>query len=248
MRAIDLNADLGEGAANDAALLRLVTSANIACGGHAGDGATMRRTVELALAAGVAIGAHPGYGDRAHFGRVETGATPAEIAALVREQVGALQAVAGPLGARVTHVKPHGALYHRAARDTAAATAIAGAVAACGRELVLVGLAGGALLAAGRAAGLRVLEEAFADRRYEAGGRLVPRSELRATIADVAEAAAQAVALATRGVVRAADGTEVAVAAETLCVHGDGPEAVALARAIAAALAQAGVQVRSYLM
>ncbi len=234
---IDLNCDLGEGGRHDAELMALITSANIACGGHAGDEATMRSTVELALRHGVAIGAHPGFADREHFGRRDLPLGPAELGALVAGQIAALAALA-PL----RHVKPHGALYHRAERDPLAAEAVAQAVRAAGAHLILFGLAGGRLVAAGRALGLRVAGEAFADRAYRTDGSLVPRGEPGAVLADPAQAAAQGLELARFGQARSIDGRKVPVSAQTLCLHGDGPEAAAAARELRRALEAAGVE------
>jgi UPF0271 protein len=245
MAAVDLNCDLGEGAGHDAELMPLVTSANIACGGHAGDRETMRATVELARRHGVAVGAHPGFADPAHFGRRELALAPEAAAELVLDQVSTLRAVALGLGVTVRHVKPHGALYNLAARDRRLAAAIAEAVRRVDPGLILVGLAGSELLAAGREGGLRVASEAFADRAYRADGSLVPRGEAGALLADPAAAAAQALRLAREGRVRAGDGADVAVVADTLCLHGDGPSAVAFARRLRAELAAAGIVLRA---
>lgn len=246
---MDLNADVGEGFGTDAELVPLVTSVNIACGAHAGDPETMRRTVALALGHGVAIGAHPGFADRANFGRREVVLGPGAAGALVVGQVAALQAIALPLGARVGHVKLHGALYNMAARDAGLAAEVAGALAEAMREgrndWALVGPAGSMLLAAGRARGLRVRSEAFADRSYRRDGTLAPRSEAGSVIADAAAAARQALRIAAEGIVTASDGTEVPIDADTLCIHGDSPGAVEFARSIRAALAAAGIAVRS---
>ncbi|HXN34817.1 MAG TPA: 5-oxoprolinase subunit PxpA [Opitutaceae bacterium] len=245
---IDLNADVGEGSGSDAELVPLVTSVNIACGAHAGDPATMRRTVALALSHGVAIGAHPGFGDRVNFGRREVALEPGAAGALVVGQVAELVAIAAPLGARVGHVKLHGALYNMAARDGALAAEIAGALAgamrAGGADWALVGPAGSKLLSAGRERGLRVRSEAFADRSYGSDGMLRPRSEAGSVIADAAAAVRQALRIASEGIVTASDGTEVPIAADTLCIHGDSPGAAEFARQIRAALAAAGIAVR----
>lgn len=221
MKAIDLNADLGEGGSDDTALLSLVTSCNIACGGHAGSDDIMRKTVELALASGVAIGAHPGYEDRENFGRLEMNLPLQTVTDLVTRQVGKLAVFAG---AELHHVKPHGALYNQANRDTALAAAVVEGVRKISPKLILYAPPFGALAAAGRAAGLVVRAEGFADRRYRDDGSLVPRSEPGAVISDIDEAVAQAVELAKGGVI------------ETLCVHGDGPHAVEMLRAIRRAL------------
>jgi len=237
---IDLNCDLGEGAGHDEEILPLVTSASIACGAHAGDADTMRATAALARACGVAVGAHPGYADRANFGRIELALPPREIGELVRTQIAALQAAApGPL----RHVKPHGALYNLAARDRAVADAIAAAVRAADASLVLFGLAGGELVRAGRAHGLRVAAEVFADRTYRPDGSLTPRAQPGATIEDEAAAVAQVLRMVREGVVRATDGSDVPVAADTVCLHGDGPHAVAFARCLRRELAAACIDV-----
>lgn len=243
---IDLNADVGErpealADGSEAALLRLVTSANIACGGHAGDAATMTATVRLALAAGIAIGAHPGYPDPLHFGRSVLAMEPAALHDSLREQIRTLAGIAAAAGVRLAHVKPHGALYNLAARDAATARLVAETVAAIDPTLVLVGLAGSALPAAGRAAGLAVAGEAFVERRYEADGTLRDRRHADALIRDPGEAATQAIAIARDGRVTAVDGTEVPVDARTLCIHGDSPGAAAIAAAVRQALTGIGV-------
>ncbi len=233
---IDLNCDLGEGGPFDPALMPLVSSANIACGGHAGDDATMRATVELAQRHGVAIGAHPGFADREHFGRRELALSGAEIRRLVAAQVRALQAIA-PL----RHVKPHGALYNLAAREDTVARAVVEGVQSAGSDLILVGLTGSALLRAGRACGLKVAGEAFADRRYGSDGALVPRGQPEALIEDVNESVEQVLMLVRDGCVRATNGALLPVEAATICVHGDAPNAVALVGALRAALIAAGI-------
>jgi UPF0271 protein len=247
-RSIDLNADVGEGAGFDDELVPLVSSVNIACGAHAGDPGTMRTAVALALRHGAAIGAHPGFADRAHFGRRELPVPPAEAGALVVGQARILQEVAAGLGARVGHVKLHGALYNIAARERAVAAAVAEAILEAalesGTPWRLVALAGSELLRAGRARGLAVAGEAFADRAYARDGSLVARSEPGAVITDPDAAAAQALRIAREGTVRALDGTQVPVEADTICIHGDSPSAAAIARRIRAALESAGIAVR----
>ncbi|CAM3117143.1 LamB/YcsF family protein [Rariglobus hedericola] len=243
--AIDLNCDLGEGAGNDEALMPLITSANIACAGHAGDEGTMRTTVRLALRHGVAVGAHPGFADREQFGRRELRLTPGEIVALVREQVESLRTVAKSEGARVTHVKPHGALYNLAARDASVAAAIAEAVADIDDRLWLYGLAGGELLIAGRARGLRVVAEVFADRTYQADGSLTPRNRPDALVTRTDVSIHQVLRMVRESRVRATDGTDVAIVADTVCLHGDGEHAVEFACALRDALLGKGIDVRS---
>lgn len=240
---IDLNADLGEGSPEDAEVIRWVSSANIACGGHAGDDHSMAAAVARCAAHGVRLGAHPGYPDRAHFGRRELGLTPSEIDKTVRAQVAALKAVADAAGVPLVHVKPHGALYHRAAQDAEVATALIEAIRAVDPGLALVGLAGSPLLEAARVAGLKALAEAFADRGYRADGGLQPRGQPGALIEDPAEVAAQALGLVREGAVRAVDGQIVAVRADTLCLHGDGAGAAARAAELHRALVAAGVRI-----
>ncbi len=244
---IDLNADVGEGCGSDAALVPLVSSVNIACGAHAGDRDTMRAAVALALRHGAAIGAHPGFADREHFGRRELPILPAAAAALALGQARMLEEIAGEFGARVGHVKLHGALYNMAARDRGLAEAVAGALAQdkrpSGEPWILVALAGSVLATVAMERGLRVVGEAFADRTYMRDGSLTPRSEAGALIGDADAAASQAVRIATAGTALAADGSEVAVRAETICLHGDGPSAVEFAQRIRRGLAAAGVAV-----
>ena len=242
---VDLNADVGEGAPDDAALLALVSSANIACGWHAGDARLMQATVDAALARGVAIGAHPSYPDRDNFGRSEMQLTPAEVRADVIYQVGALAALVRAAGGSLHHVKPHGALYNQAARDPALADAIATAVLDVDPALALYGLAGSELLRAAERAGLRAVAEVFADRGYRADGSLVPRSQPGAFIDDVDLAVDRTLRLLRDGVVQAVTGETVALQAQTICLHGDGPHALAFARALHAALTDAGVQLRA---
>jgi UPF0271 protein len=243
---IDLNCDLGEGAPHDAGLMPLVSSANIACGAHAGDEATMRRTIALALEHGVAIGAHPGYEDREHFGRIERNLPPSGVFQLVTTQIRTLQRLAAEQGAGLSHVKPHGALYNQASRDRALADAIAAAVRGIDPSLVLFGLAGGELLAAARAAGLPAASEVFADRTYRADGSLTPRSQPDALIHDEDAACRQVLRLVREGRVRATDGTDIVVEADTVCLHGDGPHAVPFARRLRQALQTAGIAVRAF--
>jgi 5-oxoprolinase (ATP-hydrolysing) subunit A len=241
---VDLNADLGEGAPDDAELLALVSSANIACGWHAGDARLMQATVVAALERGVAIGAHPSYPDRENFGRNEMQLPPAEVRADLIYQVGALDALVRAAGGRLHHVKPHGALYNQAARDPALASAIAAAVLDVNPALVVYGLAGGELLKAAERAGLRAVAEVFADRGYRADGSLVPRSQPGAFVEDTDEAVARTLRMVREGVVQAVSGETVPLQAQTICLHGDGPHALAFARAIHTALTQAGVQLR----
>ncbi len=237
---MDLNADLGEGM-DDGPILPFLTSANVACGLHAGGPATMDRTVAQALSRGVRVGAHPGYPDRENFGRTAMELPLDEVRALVLYQVGALDALVRAHGGRLSHVKAHGALYNRAAKDAPLARAVAEAVRAYSGDLVLVGLAGSLQLTEARAVGLRAAGEAFADRRYLADGSLMPRSQPGSVLHDAEEAADQALRIAKQGSIVAADGSRVRVDAETLCLHGDTPGSVEIARAVRRRLESAGV-------
>jgi 5-oxoprolinase (ATP-hydrolysing) subunit A len=246
MKRIDLNCDMGElpeaiADGTQEALMRSITSANVACGGHAGDTETMRATIEQAQRFGVAIGAHPGYADRENFGRLELKLPPTEVAESVFEQVRTLAQIAESCGAQVVHVKPHGALYNQAVRDRELAGAIAQGVARWRRDVVLVGLAGSTMLEVFREAGFTVAAEAFADRMYEPDGTLRPRKFKDALIRDPEEAAQQALDMVERGSVTASDGSEVALKAQTICIHGDTPGASAIAAEVARALRVAGV-------
>ena len=247
---IDLNGDVGEsfGAwslGEDEALIPHVTSVNVAAGLHAGDPGTIERTIGLAIRHGAAIGAHPGYPDLAGFGRRAMALSPDEIEASVLYQVAAVAGFARAAGTALRHVKAHGALYNRGARDRAAADAIARAVRRFDPSLVLVGLAGSELVAAGREAGLRVAEEAFADRAYEPDGSLRSREHADAVLSDPHAAATQALAI-VRGELTARDGSPLRPRADTICVHGDLPGAAARARAVREALEAAGVEVRAF--
>jgi 5-oxoprolinase (ATP-hydrolysing) subunit A len=277
VKRIDLNCDMGELAeaiadGTQEALLRSITSVNIACGGHAGDERTMRTTIEQALRAGVAIGAHPGYPDRENFGRLELKMPPEAVADSVCEQILALAKIAEECGARIVHVKPHGALYNQAVKNRGLAEAIANGVAKAlslhstlknaphchpersegsaflprtsegwGKDVALVGLAGSPMLDVFTKAGFAVAAEAFADRRYEPDGTLRSRKFQDALIRNPEEAAWQALGIAERGLVIASDGSEVAVDAQTICVHSDTPGAVEIASTVARTLREAGV-------
>jgi UPF0271 protein len=244
VRQIDLNADVGEGdPKTDEALLRLVTSANVACGLHAGDAHTMRATVTLAGRHGVAVGAHPGYDDRENFGRRPMQLAAADINDLLLYQLGALHAIARGAGVVLHHVKPHGALYNQAETDAALAMAIITAVRAFDSNLRLVGRAGSATARAAAAVGHPFTPEAFADRRYRADGSLLARSEPGAVLTDPAEVARQVGSLVTHGEVVASDGSRVSIAFETLCLHGDTPGSARLAARIREELRALGVRV-----
>lgn len=247
---IDLNSDLGESfgpwkMGDDGALMLSVSSANIACGFHAGDPGTMRATVALAQAHGVAIGAHPGFPDLVGFGRREIAATPQEVHDLVLYQVSALAGIAGAVGVRLQHVKAHGALYNMACRDRALADAIAQSVAAFDNRLILFGLPGSELVKAGARAGLRVAAEVFADRAYEPDGSLASRQKAGSVIHDAASVVERAVRMVRDRQVVATDGSVIPLDADTICLHGDTPGAAALARSVRQGLEAAGITVAS---
>ncbi|PLL11391.1 hypothetical protein C0V75_15265 [Tabrizicola sp. TH137] len=251
MREIDLNADLGEGfgpwtMGDDAALLDLVTSANLACGGHAGDAEVMFATLRAAAARGVVVGAHPGFADREGFGRRIIPMTPAEIGRMVAAQIGALLGVAALAGVPVRYVKAHGALANLAADRAEVAAAIAGAVAAQPGRLALLAISGTELEREGRKAGLPVVAEVFADRAYTAQGRLVPRGQPGAVLHDATEAAARMRHFVETGRMPVLGGGEIALDAGSICVHGDSPDSVAMARAVRAALEGAGLALRPF--
>jgi 5-oxoprolinase (ATP-hydrolysing) subunit A len=242
MKPIDLNCDLGEGAGHDVELMPLVTSANIACGAHAGSLETMIETVELAAKQRVAIGAHPGYFDLENFGRVERSISPAEAGRLVIMQVEQLFEVAGP---RLRHVKLHGALYNQVSRDAQLADAVVSELARLWPDLVIYALAGSALVQSARACGHPVAEEVFADRTYQKDGSLTPRSEPNALITDENAMCEHVLGMVQRGVVRTVDGGERPIAADTVCLHGDGPRAAAFAQRLRRELADAGVTLKA---
>lgn len=241
---IDLNADLGEDCgADDAAMLDLVSSANIACGFHAGGSEVMAATVAAAAARGVAIGAHVSYRDREHFGRRRLDVPADVLAGDVAEQLRALAACCAQAGTRVRYVKPHGALYHAIALDRAQAEAVVRAIGEFDPSLPLLGLPGTPAVDAARAAGLATLVEAFADRAYTPAGGLVPRDRPGAVLDDPALVATRMLGLVRTGVIVAVDGTRIAVAADSICVHGDSPNAVAMTRAVREALTADGLEV-----
>jgi UPF0271 protein len=247
MTSIDFNSDLGEGAGTDAAIMPLVTSANIACGGHAGNERTMRGAVELAVRHQVAVGAHPGYPDRERFGRIALEMPERELVESIRRQIDSLVGIAARLGVRVAHVKAHGALYNQAERDRGAARTIVAAIqAAAGNDLVVFAPPGSAMYAEATAAGMRAAREGFVDRAYEPDGTLRSRSLPGAVLSDPASAAAQALTFVRDGGVRATDGTFLALDIDTLCVHGDTPGAPQIAVAVRDALRDAKVKVAPF--
>lgn len=250
MPSIDLNCDLGEsfGAYTigmDSAVIPYITSANVACGYHAGDPLVMQKTVAACKASGVHIGAHPGYPDLMGFGRRNITATPAEIKAYVQYQVGALSAFCAAAGVPLCHVKPHGAMYNMAAKDGALARAICEGILEVNPALTLLALSGSAMVRAARELGLGVKSEVFADRGYQADGTLVPRGRPGAMITDEDEAIARVIRMAKEGIVRSVDGMDVPLVADSVCVHGDGEKALAFVRRIRAALTDAGIEVRA---
>jgi UPF0271 protein len=250
MKWIDLNADLGESfgrwtLGNDADLMRSITSANVACGFHAGDPGVIRETVRRARAAGVAVGAHPGFPDLVGFGRRNMSASPREVEDFVLYQVSAVAGIAAAEGVRLQHVKAHGALYNMAVTDRALADGIARAIASFDRTLLLFGLPGSELLNAGRAAGLTVVAEGFADRAYEPDGSLTPRSRPGAVIHDAAEVVRRAVRMAREGVVTSTDGRDVPMRVQTICTHGDTPGSHELTRLLREELERSGIVVRA---
>ena len=262
---IDLNCDMGEGMATDAAIFPFLSSANIACGGHAGDADTMRRTVELAIRHGVAIGAHPSYPDRVNFGRVDTlgvSLRPEDLTGLLFEQLHRLQSICREFGVRLRHVKPHGALYNRAAVDVAASMLIVRAVADLDESLLLYGLSGSVLCSVAETMGVAFVSEVFADRTYQPDGTLTPRSQPGALITDGGLAVAQVLRMVREGCVLARDAAgssgdgaggdadgrpsgvvRVPIRAETVCLHGDGAHAVEFAMLIHGALTAEGVRI-----
>jgi len=242
---IDLNADVGEGVGQDPALMPHITSANVACGVHAGSPAVMRETVLLAREHGVAVGAHPSFPDREGFGRRDLRLPPLQIEDIVVSQIEALAAIAAAEDVRLQHVKPHGALFNVAVRDRSVADAIARAIALVDPALILFGLPASELIAAGKAAGLRTACEAFADRAYRPDGTLVPRTQPGALIDDASQVLTRVAAIALERAVIAIDGTRVPITLDTICVHGDTPGAAGLAARIRATLAASGIDVKS---
>jgi len=240
---VDLNADLGEGCGADEQLLDLVSSASIACGAHAGDERTMRAAIGAALERGVSLGAHPGYADRESFGRVEIGATPDAIYELVQRQLDAFAGACAAAGTRFSHVKPHGALYNRAMQDSGAARGITRAIAAFDATLMVMCMPGSELARAATAAGLGVVREAFLDRAYDSPTALVSRAVSGALVTDAEVAAARAERMVLEHMVTAADGADLRIEADSLCVHGDSPHAVGLLRSVRARLENAGVNI-----
>jgi len=243
---MDLNADVGEECGDDAALIPLLTSANVSCGVHAGGPETMRRTVDLCLKHGVRIGAHVSYPDREHFGRRELELPPAEISASITAQLKALSAIARAAGTELRYLKAHGALYNRMARDAAVADAVIAALDAFGPKLPLLTLPGCVAMQRAEAAGIVAVGEAFADRGYQDDGQLQPRGTPGALLADVGEVSSRALAWVRGGLMQSVSGKAFALEARSLCVHGDTPGAVAMAEALRTVLVDAGVELRAF--
>ena len=245
MKAVDLNCDLGEGCGNDREIMKYISSANIACGFHAGTASTMRVTAEMAVENGVAIGAHPSFPDRENFGRLPMSLPLEEIFDIVLHQVGAMAAVCRSVGTRLRHVKPHGALYNQSANDAELAAEIAKAVKAVDEGLVLYGLSGSLSIAEAEKVGLRTASEVFADRTYCSDGRLTPRSEPNALIDDIQGAVEQVLQMVLSENVTSTERKALPIVADTVCIHGDGPHAVEFAKALREALSREGIAIQS---
>lgn len=242
---VDLNADLGEGCGDDEAIIACISSANIACGWHAGDSGTQLQAIRAAIRHGVAIGAHPSFPDREHFGRQTMARDPELVYIDLLMQIGGLQTMVAALGGQLKHVKPHGALYNQAATDAILADAIARAVKTCDPTLKLIGLAGSELIKSGQRAGLATLEEGFADRAYLSDGSLAPRSTPGAVITDASLALQQTMQMLGSGQVTTLDGHCIPIKVDSICLHGDGKQALAFARQLRDALQTNGWQVRA---
>jgi UPF0271 protein len=247
---IDLNCDLGESFGNykigmDDEVIKFISSANIACGFHASDPLVMEKTVALAKENGVKVGAHPGFPDLAGFGRRNMNVSPKELKAMVVYQIGALNAFCKASGIKMNHVKPHGAMYNMAAKDERLALAIAEAVAQVDESLVLIGLSGSALLTAAKEVGIKCASEVFADRAYEDDGSLVPRTKIGAVITNEEEASDRAVQMIKFGMVKSISGKEIPIIADTICIHGDTPQALHLARIMRAKFAREQIEAQA---
>ncbi|MEQ1606880.1 MAG: 5-oxoprolinase subunit PxpA [Pyrinomonadaceae bacterium] len=245
MLEIDLNCDLGEDCANDADLMPLISSANIACGYHAGDIDTMKRTVDLALEHGVAIGAHPGYRDRENFGRMEMHLSAYEIRSILADQISTLAEIVTKAGGRISHVKPHGALYNQSAKHAALAAIIAETVRDIDPNLILFGLSGSHSITEAKRSGLKTASEVFADRTYQTDGSLTPRTQSNALITDENVAVEQVLDMIKYGRVRTTDAIMIRIGADTVCIHGDGKRAVEFAALIRRLLAECGILIKA---
>jgi UPF0271 protein len=242
---VDINCDMGEGMANDERLMPFISSANIACGYHAGDAATMRKTIRLCLQYGVALGAHPSFNDRKHFGRTEMQLSAGEITAMVFQQLERISSMCTQLGAYLHHIKPHGALYNMAAREPAIAKAIADAVVSFDKKLLLYGLSGSHLISEAERAGLKTVSEVFADRTYQPNGSLTARTQSDALIIDNAVAVQQVLKMILQQKVAATNGEDISIKAETICIHGDGEHAVDITRHLYEALLLHGIEIKA---
>ena len=245
MPSVDLNCDMGEGCGNDAELMDFVSSVNVACGFHAGDAATMRKTVDTALEKSVAIGAHPSFPDRERFGRKAMNLSPQDVYDIVVEQIVALQEICTVAGGKMAHVKPHGALYNQAARDRQLANAISMAVCDVNKDLVLFGLSGSVMIDEAKKQGLLTASEVFADRTYQPDGSLTPRSETNALIRVTDTAVDQVLQMIKNQIVTTVDGKTLPITADTICIHGDGENALEFAAAIRRSLLENGVEIAS---
>jgi len=245
MMKIDINSDLGEGAGNDEAVMEYISSANIACGYHAGDADSMYKTIQLALKNNVAIGAHPGYDDKENFGRTAMDLSPSEVKRIVKDQLETIKTIAERLGAKIEHIKAHGALYNQAASNQTQALAIAEAVYEMDPKLIFVGLANSLMIDVAKGVGLRTASEVFADRAYTNEGFLVPRGMEGAVIHDADICKKRVLKMLRDSVVESIDGVEIAIQADTVCIHGDNPQALELAKAIHDYLLDNGVEIRS---
>ncbi len=243
--AIDLNCDMGEGFPSDADIMPFISSANIACGAHAGNIETMRQTITLALQHGVAIGAHPGYADPENFGRKEMNLKASDITSLVASQINLMQEVCKAAGAKLRHVKPHGALYNQAARDRSVADAISLAVQQTDPDLLLYGLAGSCSAESAAAHGIRFVHEVFADRTYTHEGRLTPRSDPQALVSSSAAAVEQVLSMVLEEKVISTSGQSISIKADTICIHGDGEHAAIFARQIHHTLVEKGITIQT---
>jgi len=246
MVTIDINCDMGEGMGQDEAIMPYITSANIACGYHAGDEHTIRQTIELAMAHQVAIGAHISFSDTANFGRREMQLPPAAITGLVTQQLVIISHIADAAGVQLRHVKPHGALYNLSAKEIEVANAIAKAVKAFDKNLVLFGLSGSFSIREAKATGLQTASEVFADRSYQDDGSLTPRSEPNALITDVNASMQQVLQMIREGTVTSVTGKQVPIIADTICIHGDGPHAAAFAKTIYQTLQQQSIALKAF--
>lgn len=242
---IDINSDLGEGAGNDEAVMEYISSANIACGYHAGDADSMHKTIQLALENSIAIGAHPGYDDKENFGRTAMDVSPSEVKRIVKDQLETIKKIAESLGAKIQHVKAHGALYNQAAVNQEQALAIAEAVYEMDPKLIFVGLANSLMIDVAKGVGLRTASEVFADRAYTNEGFLVPRGIKGAVIHDAEICKKRVLKMLRDSVVESIDGIEFAIQADTVCIHGDNPQALELAKAIHDYLLDNGVEIQS---